>query len=287
MSNPKNHHHVAQFLLAGWCRPDGKLAIYCRKNNQVVIDWHSPKYTAFEPLLYSVSALPPKDRQWVEREIMTKAVDDPAAKILHRLLTNDLGYFDSNDRAVWTRFILAQWVRSPEEIAKLRREGRIALREELESNPEEYLSARADSVHATLPEWVDANAPGLDEIFSMTQVLPSLINHNEACKIVINMRWEILNFTGAKIDLLTSDRPVVRLGSLNSRDCLITIPLDPERLFVASHYNRGFNRFAPEKIVKAANRTSVTAARTRVYGSGVQHKPLVEKWLRYAPAALN
>ena len=43
--------------------------------NRVVIDWHTAEYTAFEPHLYSISALP-EDRYWVEREVMSKRVDN-------------------------------------------------------------------------------------------------------------------------------------------------------------------------------------------------------------------
>jgi hypothetical protein len=279
MNNPKKHHHVPQFLLGGWCRDDGKLAVYSRKNNQLVIDWHTPEHTAFEPHLYRISALPAEDQQWVEREVMSKAVDGPAATILRRLQSGELGSFDSNDRSAWTRFMLAQWVRSPEMIAKIRRDGRDALLRSLETNPEEYLAVRGDSPHSTLLDWVNANAEGLDEIVSMGSVLPRMITDAGPGGIVINMRWEVLHLTGSKTDLLTSDQPVVRLGGLKSRACMIVIPLDPRRLFVASHYDRGFQRFAPDKIAKEANKTIVAAARVRVFGSGLHHKPLAEKYL--------
>ena len=75
MSDPKKHHHVPQFLLEGWRRVDGRLAVYSRMVNRVVIDWHTAEYTAFEPHLYSISALP-EDRYWVEREVMSKRVDN-------------------------------------------------------------------------------------------------------------------------------------------------------------------------------------------------------------------
>jgi hypothetical protein len=60
---------------------------------------------------------------------------------------------------------------------------------------------------------------------------------------------------------------------------MIAVPLDPRRLFIASHYDRGFKRMAPEKIARAANLSTVAATRARVYGSGAQHKRLVEKHL--------
>ncbi|RTL72811.1 MAG: DUF4238 domain-containing protein [Hyphomicrobiales bacterium] len=141
MSDPKKHHHVPQFLLEGWSRADGRVAVYSRKANRVVIDWRTPEYTAFEPHLYSISALP-EDREWVEREVMSKRVDAPAAPIPKRLLDSDLKNFNSDDRTAWARFLMAQWWRSPEVIAKLRQGGREAMLRALEANPEEYEALR-------------------------------------------------------------------------------------------------------------------------------------------------
>ena len=76
MAQPKRHHHVPELLLSGWCRDDGRLAVYSNRGRRVVVDWHTPEHTAFESNLYEIAALPKEDRQWVERELMSKAVDD-------------------------------------------------------------------------------------------------------------------------------------------------------------------------------------------------------------------
>ena len=59
----------------GWRRSDGRVAAYSRKGNRLVIDWRAPKHIAFAPQL-TISALP-EDREWVEREVMSKRVDGP------------------------------------------------------------------------------------------------------------------------------------------------------------------------------------------------------------------
>lgn len=277
MSDPKRHHHVAQFYLNGWCRTDGKLAVYKRLGNRVVVSWRTTKHTAYENHLYKISALPKEDQQWVEREVMSKAVDGPASQILKRLLASDLMNFNSDDRTNWARFILAQWYRSPEMVAKLRLEGSEALFRALEENPEEYDAIRGNSVHASLQEWVDANAKGLDEIVTLGRVLPQLINDARAGQIIVNMLWQVLHLDGAKVDLLTSDRPAIRFQGLNSKTCMIAIPLSPHRLFVASNYDRGFKGLSPTKIVKAANNSMVLSARLRIYGSSERHTPLIQK----------
>ena len=278
MSDPKKHHHVPQFLLEGWCRADGRVAVYSRKANRVVIDWRTPEHTAFEPHLYSISALP-EDREWVEREVMSKRVDGPAAPILKRLLASDLKNFNSDDRTAWARFLMAQWWRSPEIIAKLRQGGRETMLQALEANPLEYEALRGSSPHGSLVEWADANAPGYDEIATMGDVLPKLINDSRAGQIIVNMDWQVLHLLGSKLDLLISDRPATRFEGLNSRNCLIVVPLDPRRLFVASHWDRQFQHHSPTDIVRRANITTVSEAHARVYGTSAQHRPLAEKWL--------
>lgn len=284
MSEPKNHHHVPQFLLAGWCRHDGRLAVYSRAGGRAVIDWHRPEYTAFEPHLYSIHALPESDRQWVEREIMTKAVDDPASKVLRRLCAGELHALDQDERSSWTRLILAQWMRTPTMIERLRRDGREALLRELQRDPHEYLAVRGDDEHPTLEAWTTSNARGLDEIVALGRVLPQMINSKDAGDTIINMRWEVLDLTSSPVDLLTSDQPVVRIEGLKSSECLIVMPLDRVRLFVASHYDRRFTRVRARDLAMAANRTMVSAAHERVFGSGDHHRPLVEKLLRNTPA---
>jgi hypothetical protein len=129
LDNPSGmakHHHVPQFLLTGWCGPDGKLAVYSRKAGRMVIDRHVKK-------------------------------------------------LDSDERSAWGRFMLAQWHRSPEKIAELRRGGRAVLEKELARAPEEYDAVKDDSAHPTLVDWVDANTIGLDEIVTMGRVLPQLV----------------------------------------------------------------------------------------------------------------
>jgi hypothetical protein len=264
-----------------------RLAVYSNRDRRVVVDWHTPEHTAFESNLYEIAALPKKDRQWVERELMSKAVDDPASKILKRLLAGELKHLNSDDRTVWTRFMLAQWWRSPEVISQLRREGRSALLRALEANPEEYQAARGEATESTLPEWVDAHQPGLDEIVAMGRVLPQLINDTNAGTIIVNMRWQVVHLHGSSVDLLTSDRPVIRLQGLNSPNCVIAMPLAPRTLFIASHAELRFHRHPPKKIARLANVTMVQGAHHRVYGAGGHHLPLVEKRLRRSQSDLK
>lgn len=281
--SPKNHHHVPRFLLAPWAGADGKVAVYVRRSKGIVVNRLAPKNTAFEPHLYSLPSLPEEDREFVEIEIMSKAIDGPAALVHSRLLKGELDRLGSDERSTWTRFLQAQWWRDPATIARMRADSRAVLTKALEDRPEEYLAIKGDAKEGTLLDWVDKHSPCLHELIALGRVLPKLINDDRAGNIIINMRWEVLNLDGAP-DLLISDRPAIRFEGLHSRNCLIMLPISPTRLFVASGYDRGFADQDRRKITKAANRSTVQSAMRRVYGTGPHHMPLVAKLLQNAGA---
>ena len=66
MSSPKAHHFVPRFYLARWTDSDGRLVVYARKNNRLVVDRLNPKSTGFEPGLYSISGVDEDKRQLIE-----------------------------------------------------------------------------------------------------------------------------------------------------------------------------------------------------------------------------
>ena len=139
MSNPKHHHHVAQFYLGGWTGPDGRLCVFSRKGPmlRLVSDWHSAEYVGYEPFLYTIPSWP-SDPQWVEREIFAKQVDDPASKALQVMLEGGLNKLTDKQIVSWTRFLVAQWYRSPEAIAKLLRKTIESLDDEFRRDPQDY-----------------------------------------------------------------------------------------------------------------------------------------------------
>jgi hypothetical protein len=283
MSDPKRHHYVGRILLDGWRGADGKLAVYTRKHDRLIVDRHTPKHTAYEMNLYTIEAFSEADRQWVEKEVMNNLVDEPASKILKRLLAGDLRKLTSEDRSVWARFMMAQWLRSPEELMKLRKQCAHILHENLDADPEEYFAARGDAPEKTLRDWMEVRMPGFEEIITMTRMLPMAINNEVPGGTIINMFWEVIDLQRTSVNLVTSDRPVARFQGLASPGATIMIPLDPRRLFIAAHGDRHFRDIPHTKLAKAANLATVTAAQARVYGTGPQHTPLVEKYLGSDP----
>lgn len=282
--SPIDHHYVPQFLLAGWCRADGRLAVYSMKGGRLVVDWHAPKHTGYERNLYSLPTFPEAEKrgfdpQCVERFLM-RDIDDAAAKVRLRLQSGDVARLNEDDRVAWTRFLRALFYRSPTMVSALQQSFRQTFVEELERDQADYEAMKEDwPLPDTWVEWHDTFMPGTEVVEIMLRGLPKLIDDAEEGDIIINMRWEVLDLTDSKFDLLTSDRPLILVDEPASRNCLIALPLNPTRLFVASHYDRRFDCYPPDLIARRHNTSTVMEAHQRVYGTGAQHKPLVEKYL--------
>ena len=115
---------------------------------------------------------------------------------------------------------------------------------------------------------------------------PLAINNEDVGTTIINMFWEVVDLRDANVDVLISDHPVIRFQGLASRDAAIMIPLDRCALFIATHEDRRFRDIAPTVLAKAANKSTVRATRTYVYGTGPQHKRLVERHFSLAVCRL-
>lgn len=284
MSDPKHHHHVAQFYLKGWCRDDGKLCVFERKGPQrrLVHDWHTPKHVGYEPYLYTIPSLT-DDPQWVETQVMQRQVDDPASKAMQVIVAKGLGSLTGEQRTAWCRFLIAQWYRSPEKISKLLRVAEDSMLTEFTRSPEQYEFVRTELDPATLLELKEQNWPGLDRAVALRGVLPDLINDQRATKIIGGMHWAVYDLSASKLDLLTSDRPVVRYGGLDSPDCMIAVPLNPKRLFFALDRRYSIRYEKAEQLVRVINTDLVTSAREAVYSTGTQHAPLIGKYFGVTP----
>src|SRR5262249_18011380 len=144
------------------------------------------------------------------KEVMNKMVDEPASRVRKRLLAGELDQLDSHDRTVWVRFMFAQWLRSPDGIANVRKLGAEVLRSNLDANLDEYLAVRGDAPEKTAREWLEAQIPGHEEVLTMARMLPMAIDNEGPGQVIINMLWDVIDLQGAGVDLLTCDQPVIR-----------------------------------------------------------------------------
>jgi hypothetical protein len=282
MSNPRDHHYVPQFLLARWCKPSGKLTVYRRAQGRVVVSDLHPKSTAFERDLYSFQKVLPARQHAIETEFMSRRIDDPAAPIVRKLVDGDLASLTTDERSNFARFVLSMRARHPDAVALARAEGERVLRAALGRNPEEYLSAKAETSPATFIEWVEQNANGLIPNFGISLV-PGVIANDAVGARLFDMPWSTYDARHASTDFVIGDRPCLLEGDAVSGDFIIALPLSPTVIFlICSQEARiaGLRRARPNDVVKWFNKASVIYASSRVYAIGNHHKPLVDKHLK-------
>ncbi|USI75087.1 DUF4238 domain-containing protein [Sphingomonas morindae] len=82
--------------------------------------------------------------------------------------------------------------------------------------------------------------------------------------------------------LLTSDFPICMLPGLGSPDCLISLPLSPTAIFLASYNSELLNQLdalAPPALIDAANRISIQSAQQYVYADTRKYFELIDTYL--------
>jgi len=282
MSDPIRHHYLAIFYLNRWAGGDGLVCRFSRPfGEKVVFKRVSPKGTAFEEHLYSMhsaSGLPVPD---MERDFMAR-LDSEAADALTQL---DVGLpdskWDTRLRSAWSRFVWAQSIRTPSEIAQLKssvKEEWCKARPELQ---ERYSERRPSNAPENVDDYYASIDPYQEDRFALSIACQSM-DHSGIIEILNNMHWKVIDFSECGIQLLTSDRPVWMTASLLEADAFIMMPIGPSRLFVAAREATTVQRILAHnrrQQAKEINKISAMHAVEFVFGADETARKLIEKHL--------
>jgi hypothetical protein len=246
MNEPIDHHYLPIFYLSRWADENGRVVRFERTHSGIVKAKRVvPKGTAYEPKLYSVAGLPPEEAHSMEKEFMAR-LDDQAASALLLLeagLSED--QWTSGPRSAWSRFVLAQMLRAPEDIAQLKSSVREAL---------------GQTGHAE------------DEEFAL-KVAMGLMDHPLAVQMINAMHWHVIEVPSSLTPLVTSDRPVWMTITLTEPDAYISMPIGPRRLFLAAKEQSTLKRLRPiEELVAGRNLLAIQHAVK--YGYGIDDQAL-------------
>ncbi len=135
MKSHVQHHFVPRFLLQQWAGPDGKLNVFRWHEDQLLRSRRSPRSVGKLPHLYSTmrSSAVPDVR--MEREYFGPKMDDIAAPIHRQILATGLRSLSREQELNWSRFLLAQMVRTPSAVEFARMLARRFPREGLQAQP--------------------------------------------------------------------------------------------------------------------------------------------------------
>jgi hypothetical protein len=141
-------------------------------------------------------------------------------------------------------------------------------------------SSGTDSI--SRQKFISSYASKLGEWSALRSVLPRLIDDPSSGDLIINMSWRVIDVSSAKFELLTSDRPLFRAHDRKSQRSLIALPLNPKRLFTATH-KLNINSMKIDLLVSMMNDFVVRHAIRRVYGSNTRQVQFVTN--RLGPGA--
>lgn len=193
-------------------------------------------------------------------------VDAQGAAVLAALEAGPVAW-TSTTRSAWTRFIQSLQLRTPADVAGVKQRTLQDWGVTIPKIQETYESMRRIGDPATFEDFLTSDDPLVVERAGL-KVLTVLIDAPEMGAFINNMVWEVFDLRNARLDLLTSDRAVEQVYGLGDPRAFLTVPIGPQRLFVAARRREtiaAIARASPTDIVRKRNRATVCYARDFVW----------------------
>jgi hypothetical protein len=278
-SDEQKHHYVPEFYLKRWAKENEIWRFSRPYGSEVKAHKVVPKGTAFEINLYKVQGAPPEKAQAMESDFLKK-VDAQAAEALVQLENGlDENKWTSESRSAWSRFLLTQMLRAPEDIAQLKSSVAEDWSKAIPELEEAYAKIKSNGGPTTVSEYLQSLGEGQIDAFAL-RIAQSLMNHKNFGQALNDMHWLVLNVPEDCFPLLTSDRPVWMTATLTEPNAFITIPIGPRRLFIASVSRETQHRIKMNRraeLVKNRNRITVQHAVKWVFGDTNAMLPFIQK----------
>lgn len=269
-------------MLKQWALNNGQLVRYYRPYREVVTSYQAPAGVGYQRDLYRLEGWPEQSITAIERQYMGPVVDDPAAKAIEALLAPEHTHLTTELRTSWVRFLMSLVARTPNSVASLEAEWGRLWPEAIDADPEQYLALRKPNDPETFGEWVKENYPAILNLTGK-HILPELIENKDVGSRILRMRWKTIRLNAEFPDLLLGDNPLVVTHDIQNPQCVVSLPLSPKHLFVASA-NRATIEMLSDRsgstLARAMNESTIRQADRDVFGASGRHLRFVENRLR-------
>lgn len=218
---------------------------------------------------------------WLERDFMAPHVDDPAAPVHKKMLADGLGKLSHAEQADWAKFVIAQLLRVPTTMERMRERGRRTLEEGLDEDPQAYLAERGSEPEPTLRAWFEKHVPHEFDDMAV-RVFPRLVYSKNLLSRVLKGQWAVRELRLSKRDLVIGDKPLFVDGKLGEEHLLV-MPIAPNRVWLAfdnPQTGENVGQRTDEDFAREVNRAIVIQTERYVYSTGMQHEFLIRKYLR-------
>jgi hypothetical protein len=268
----QDHHYLPQFYLRQWAGEDQRLCRFSRPQPgkpKIVAKRVAPKGTGFEPDLYAYPKGSSDDKHAIEHELAK--FDSQASNAVAFAITDPSdGEWKDELRRSWSRFLLCQILRTPEDVALIKE---VNAKAYCDLDPQEVARRSGHSVEKVIEHqknvsrsFIDAGA--LDSLLKM-------MDHENITARISQMVWSCFQVPKDARSLLTSDRPVWMSTLLSDADALILMPIGPRLLFVA--HGQPTQELRPiQELVERSNLLVTEHARRYVYGADDSQERFVQ-----------
>ena len=199
--------------------------------------------------------------------------------------SNDPADVDRFARDRWAVFLLALIFRDPASIARINLSARHHYEMDFSEFAPRYDELRQEHEPATFEEFIAAfDRPGLSEFGGL--ILQSFAFNKPIREQLLAMDWQVVDVDDPRVELMTSDSPVIRFKGLKDPDGLLMLPLGPRRFFVA--YNGSPLEMRSEidrsivegHFLESMNDYVVQSAIRFAYGASAEGRLVAERFLR-------
>jgi hypothetical protein len=278
------HHYVPVFYTRRWCASDGKLCEYSRPRDKIYDHRVAPKRTGFQDRLYEMKGVPKLIAQRIEDDFMS-SVDNHAAEALV-LLETDASKIngDQKNKSAWSLFLISLMMRTPEDVAALNGIWEDDWERDRPIIRAQYEKKKGPDETRSLEEFIAQEDPDVRERWAMSE-LPELIDHQGIGQMLNDMHWFVVTAEADAPRLLTSDRPLFLSAKLGAPDCYLTLPIAPDRLFVAVNSKdseAGFRARPQKELIEETNVRSAQQAAKYVYSGDNARLEFVDRYISTA-----
>ena len=277
MTIPRDHHFIPAFYLKQWVGADGKLEQFSKPRDRVVVRRLSPDATGYQTDLYAFPELPREQAQFLESEYFQYA-DDMGYKALEAHLTGRPLPWSAELVSAWSRFLVGVHLRHPDAIPELRAGAKAEWDRSGAASQAEYEKIRKPGDPATFDDYMAKTDPLVPSKVQLNMIIKALDNA-EVCAHINRMPFAVIDVSGARSTLLTSDRPV-EIHALPEPRGLVSMPISPTMLFVAVNETGTFDilrRNSPDSLVRHINKSLVSRARRYVWARNRSAQSFIER----------
>jgi Protein of unknown function (DUF4238) len=274
---PRDHHYVPRSFFKPWADEKQWLVVYERKKGVVLRPYkRSTKSICMLRDLYSYTDdVDVTQRNAIEQKLLSK-VDDNGARVLQKLYLQEGSIrLTDQDRYYFAVFINSLRIRTPEAFAHYAIKAEEILRNKLTANDsgQEEKNIEGELDELSLVEWVEKSQPTLFKNFGH-QLLAKFIIDKKFVNRIMNMHWIIIRRYSDETHLLTSDRPLVLIGSVDSQNLGFALAISPEKIFLATGDPNSISqllKFTPKRLIHQMNISTIQQAKNKVFSVDKSH----------------